>query len=205
MKEDINDLIAMQRAFATRTESQLFDIGLYLEMNGHGEKSESFDFSEDPILGVSPASPGSGSLGSNETGKTVSIASVQQEQPRPAMPAPATSGQRVKRRGRKGLKRLAAIQPSCGRSLSPYEVPPVAGPSSQKLESLDRQIDKAYLGRSGTMDWMLDWVVARDMRKKVEVEKRASVWPGEDDDLVVYPEIDEMSRRKFLRGVSCDL
>jgi len=39
LKEDINDLIATQRAFATRMESRLFDIGLYLEMNGHGEKS----------------------------------------------------------------------------------------------------------------------------------------------------------------------
>jgi len=205
LKEDINDLIATQRAFATRTESRLFDIGLYLEMNGHGEKSESFDFTEDPILGASPASPGSGDLGSDETGKTVSIKSVRQEQPRPATPRPATSGQRARRRGKKGPKRLAAIQPSCGRSPSPYEVPPVAGPSSQKIESLDRRIDKAYLGRSGTMDRMLDRVVARDMRKKAEAEKRASVWPGEDDDLVVYPEIDEACRRKFLRGVSCDL
>jgi len=76
LKEDINNLIATQRAFATRMESHLFDIGLYLEMNGHREKSESFDFSEDPILGTSPATPGSGSLGSNETGKTISITSV---------------------------------------------------------------------------------------------------------------------------------
>jgi len=76
LKEDIHDLIAMQRAFAVRTESHLFNIGLYLEMNGHGEKDDLFDFTEDPILGASPASPGSGSLGSNEMGKTVSIASV---------------------------------------------------------------------------------------------------------------------------------
>ena len=61
------------------------------------------------------------------------------------------------------------------------------------------------LGRSGMMDRMLDWVVARDMRKRAEQEKRASVWPAEDSDLVVYPEIDEECRRKFLRGVSCDL
>jgi len=55
------------------------------------------------------------------------------------------------------------------------------------------------------MDWMLDRVVARDMRKRVEQEKRASVWPAKDSDLMVYPEIDEECRRKFLRGVSCDL
>jgi len=113
-----------------------------------GEKDDPFDFSEDPILGASPTSPGSGDLGSNETGKTVSIASVRHEQPRPPMPAPATSGQRVKQRGKKGLKRLPAMQPSCGRSPSPYKVPPVAGPLSQKLELLDRQINKAYLGIS---------------------------------------------------------
>jgi len=76
LKEDINNLIATQRAFAVRTESRLFDIGLYLEMNSHGEKSKSFDFSEDLILGTSSASPGSGDLGSEEMGKTVSIASV---------------------------------------------------------------------------------------------------------------------------------
>jgi len=97
------------------------------------------------------------------------------------------------------------MQPSHGRSLSPYEVPLVAGPSSQKLESLDRRIDKAYLGRSGMMDRMLDQVVARDMRKKAEASQRASVWLDEDSDLVVYPEIDKECRRKFLRGVSCDL
>jgi len=97
------------------------------------------------------------------------------------------------------------MQPSHGRSLSPYKVPPVARPSSQKLESLDRQIDKAYLGRSGTMDRMLDRVVARDMRKKAREQERASVWSAEDSDLVVYPEINEECRRKFLRGVSCDL
>jgi len=205
LKEDIHDLIATQRAFTIRTESRLFDIGLYLEMNGHGEKDNLFYFREDPILGTSPTSLGSGSLGSTKTGKTVSIASVQCEQPRLPTPAPVTSGQRAKQRGKKGPKRLAMIQPSCGRSLSPYEVPPVAGSSSQKLESLDRRIDKAYLGRSGTMDWMLDRVVARNMRKKAEASKRASVWPDEDSDLVVYPEIDEECRRKFLRGVSCDL
>jgi len=76
LKEDINDLIATQRAFAVRMESRLFDIGLYLEVNGHREKDSSFNFSKDPILGASPTSPGSESLGSNETGKTVSIASV---------------------------------------------------------------------------------------------------------------------------------
>jgi len=69
-------LIATQRAFTVRTESRLFDIGLYLEMNGHGEKDDLFDFSEDPILGASPASLGSGDLGSDKTGKTVSIASI---------------------------------------------------------------------------------------------------------------------------------
>jgi len=93
------------------------------------------------------------------------------------------------------------IQPSCGRSASPYEVLPVAGPSSQKLESLDRRIDKAYLGRTGTIDWMLDRVVARDMRKKAQ----ALVWLAEDSDLVVYPEINDRDRQRFLRGVSCDL
>jgi len=97
------------------------------------------------------------------------------------------------------------MQPRYGRSPSPYEVPPVAGPSSQRLELLDRWINKAYLGRSGTMDRMLDRVVARDMKKKAEASKRASVWPEEDSDLMVYPEIDEECRRKFLRGVSCDL
>jgi len=93
------------------------------------------------------------------------------------------------------------MQPSCGRSVSPYEVPPVAGPSSQRLESLDRRIDKAYLGRMGMMDQMLDWVVVRDMRKKVA----ASVWPEEDSDLMVYPEINDRDKQKFLRGVSCNL
>ena len=205
MKEDINDLIATQRAFAVRTESRLFNIGLYLEMNGSGSKDDPFDFSEDPILGASPASPGSGSLGSNKTGKTISIASVQRKHPRPPTPAPAAGGQRAKRRGKKGPKRLATIQPSCGRSPSPYKVLPVAGPSSQKLESLDRWINKAYLGRSGTMDRMLDRVVARDMRKKAKEQEWTSVWPTENSNLVVYPKIDEVCRRKFLRGVSCDL
>jgi len=108
-----------------------------------------------------------------------------------------TSGQRVKCRGKKGPKKLPVMQPSHGRSASPYKVPPVAGLSSQPLESLDRQIDKAYLGRSGMMDRMLDQVVARKMR--------TSVWPDEESDLVVYPKINEKNRRKFLRGVSCDL
>jgi len=87
-----------------RTESCLFDIGLYLEMNGHGEKSKLFDFSEDPILGASPASPGSGSLGFNETGKTISIASVRREQSCPPTPAPVTSGQRASEEGRRGQR-----------------------------------------------------------------------------------------------------
>ena len=194
-------MIVMHQAFATRTERRSFDIGLYLEMNGLGMKDDPFDFSEDLILSASPASPRSGSLGSNEMGETVSIVSVRCEQPHPAMSKPATSGQRAKWMGNRGPKRLPVIQPSCGRSVSPYEVSPVAGPSSQKLESLDRRIDKAYLGRSGTMDRMLDRVVARDMRKKVE----ALVWPEEDSDLVVYPEINDRDRQKFLRGVSCDL
>jgi len=73
--------------------------------------------------------------------------------------------------------------------------------TSPLAPSVDRWIDKAYLGRMGTMDQMLDWVVARDMRKKAE----ASVWPEEDSDLMVYPEINDRDRQKFLRGVSCDL
>jgi len=69
-------VIATQRAFAVRTERRLFDIGLYLEMNGSGTRDDPFDFTDDPILGASPASPGSGSLESEESGETVSIKSV---------------------------------------------------------------------------------------------------------------------------------
>ena len=185
----------------TRVESRLFDISLYLEMNRLGMRDDPFDFSEDPILGASPTSPGSGSLGSDETGKTVSIASVQRKQLCLPTPRSVTSGQRAKRKGKRGPKRLLAMQLSCGRSASPYEVLLVAGPSSQRLESLDRWIDKAYLGRTGMMDRMLDWMVARDMRRKME----ALVWPEEDSDLMVYPEINDRDRQKFLRGVSCDL
>ena len=82
--------------FATRVESRLFNIGLYLEMNRLGTRGDLFNFSEDPILGASPASPGLGSLGSDEMGKTVSIVSVRREQPHPATLKPVTSGQRAK-------------------------------------------------------------------------------------------------------------
>jgi len=101
-------VIATQRAFAVRTESRLFNIGLYLEMNGSGTKDDPFEFSEDPILGVSPASPGSGSLGSEESGETVPIKSVR----RAATPKPATSGQRARKGKKRRPKRLAAMQPT---------------------------------------------------------------------------------------------
>ena len=101
-------MIATQRAFAVRTESRLFDISLYLEMNGSGTRDDPFEFSEDPILGASPASPGSGSLGSEESGETVSIKSVC----RAATPKPATSGQRARKGKKRGPKRLAAMRPT---------------------------------------------------------------------------------------------
>ena len=101
-------MIATQRAFAVRTERRLFDIGLYLEMNGSGMRDDPFEFSDDPILGASPASPGSGSLGSEESGETVSIKSVR----RVATPMPTTSGQRARKGKKRGLKRLAAMQPT---------------------------------------------------------------------------------------------
>ena len=101
-------MIATQRAFAVRTERRLFDIGLYLEMNGSGTKDDLFEFSDDPILDASPASPGSGSLGSEESGETVSIKSVRHV----ATPMPATSGQRARKGKKRGLKRLAAMQPT---------------------------------------------------------------------------------------------
>jgi len=99
-------VIATQRAFAVRTERRLFDIGLYLEMNGSGTRDDPFDFTDDPILGASPASPGSGSLGSEESGETVSIKSVR----RVATPMPTTSGQRARKGKKRGPKRLAAMQ-----------------------------------------------------------------------------------------------
>ena len=101
-------MIATQRAFAVRTESRLFNIGLYLEMNGSGTKDDPFEFSEDPILGASPASPGSGSLGSEESGETVPIKSVR----RAATPKPATRGQRARKGKKRRPKRLAAMQPT---------------------------------------------------------------------------------------------
>jgi len=101
-------VIATQRAFAVRTERRLFDIGLYLEMNGSGMRDDPFEFSDDPILGASPASPGSGSLGSEELGETISIKSVR----RVATPMPATSGQRARKGKKRGPKRLVAMQPT---------------------------------------------------------------------------------------------
>ena len=101
-------MIATQRAFAVRTESHLFDIGLYLEMNGSGTRDDPFEFSEDPILGASPASPGSGSLGSEESGDTVSIKTVR----RAPTPRPTTSGQRARKGKKRGPKRLVAMQPT---------------------------------------------------------------------------------------------
>jgi len=98
----------MQRAFAVRTERRLFDIGLYLEMNGLGTKDDPFEFSDDLILGASPASPGSGSLGSEESGETVSIKNVRCV----ATPMPVTSGQRACKGRKRGLKRLVAMQPT---------------------------------------------------------------------------------------------
>ena len=100
--------MATQRAFAIRTESRLFNIGLYLEMNGSGTRDDPFEFSEDPILGASPASPGSGSLGSEESGDTVSIKTVR----RALTPKPATSGQRARKGKKRGPKRLTAMQPT---------------------------------------------------------------------------------------------
>jgi len=102
--------MATQRAFAVRTESRLFDIGLYLEMNGSGTKDDPFEFSEDPILGASSASPGSDE--SKESGQTVPI----RERADTPRPMPATSGQRAKRKGKRGPKRLPAMQPSRGRT-----------------------------------------------------------------------------------------
>ena len=101
-------MIATQRAFAVRTESRLFNIGLYLEMNGSGTKDDPFEFTDDPILGASPASPGSGSLGSEESGETVSIKSVRHV----ATLKPVTSGQRARKGKKRGPKRLAAMQPT---------------------------------------------------------------------------------------------
>jgi len=174
--------MAMQRAFAIRTESRLFDIGLYLGMNGSGTKDDPFKFSEDPILGASSIS-----LGSDELKQTVPI----KEKIRVPTPKPTTSGQRAKRQGKKGPKRLPAMQPSCGRSLNPYEVtPPVAGLSRTRLESLDRKMEWELIdGRKGTMN-------------KVLSGRMTSVWPGEDDDLVVYPEIPNVDRECFIRGKS---
>ena len=100
--------MATQRAFAVRTESRLFDISLYLEMNGLGMKDGPFEFSNDPILGALLISPGSDE--SKESVETVPIRDVK----RVATPMPVTSGQRVKRKGKKGPKRLPAMQPSCG-------------------------------------------------------------------------------------------
>jgi len=101
-------VIATQRAFAVRTERRLFDIGLYLEMNGSGSKDDPFEFSDDPVLGASPASPGSGSLGSEESGETISIKDV-----RPvATPMPTTRGQRARKGKKRGPRRLAAMQPT---------------------------------------------------------------------------------------------
>jgi len=77
-------------------------------MNGSGTKDDPFEFSEDPILGASPASPGSGSLGSEESGETVSIKSVR----RAPTPMPATSGQRARKGKKRGPKRLAAMRPT---------------------------------------------------------------------------------------------
>jgi len=101
--------MATRRAFAVRTESRLFDIGLYLEMNGSGTKDDPFEFSEDPILGASSISPGSDE--SKESGQTVPI-----REERVVMPMPVTSGQRAKRKGKRGPKRLPAMQPSYRRS-----------------------------------------------------------------------------------------
>jgi len=101
-------VIATQRAFAVRTERRLFNIGLYLEMNGSGMRDDPFEFSDDPILGALPASPGSGDMGSEESGETVSIKSVR----RVATPMPTTSGQRARKGKKRGPKRLAAMQPT---------------------------------------------------------------------------------------------
>jgi len=103
--------MATQRVFAVRTESCLFDLGLYLEMNGSGTRDDPFEFSKDPILGASSMSPGSDE--SKESGQTVPIRGERVDTPRLM---PVTSGQRAKRKGKKGPKRLPAMQPSCGRS-----------------------------------------------------------------------------------------
>jgi len=177
----------MQRVFVVRTKSCLFDIGMYLEMNGSGTRDDPFKFSKDPILGASSISPGSDE--SKESGQTIPIQKVV----RLPTPRPVTSGQRVKRRGKKGLKRLPAMQPHGGKSSSPYETAPlVAGPSN-RIESLSRKMERDLLGgREGTMN-------------KVLGGRMTLVWPREDDDLVVYPEITNVDRECFIRGKSSSL
>ena len=79
------------------------------------------------------------------------------------------------------------------RSESPYEALPVAGPSNERLESLEAKMDREVgKGRKGAMDHVLSG-------------RMVSMWPSESSDLVVYPEISDADRMRFTRGQSSSL